>query len=422
MAFWGFPWVSSRLAIWCGLFALGAGLAIPPAWAWLQLRSAQAAMARFRPEQSRQAFASCAWIWGGLPSIRLQASRAAWQDGDPEAAITELRLAQRGMGGATDETAFEWALIRSAAGDMGEFEEYLQKRADSSRTDAPVVWEALALGYLRVYRTLDAMTCLNFWLKRDPDNVRALDLRGQTYVAGKGVVRGSEDYRRVLEIDPTREATRWRLVDCLIGLGGYDEAAASLEYLANGRADSGAVASRLARCYNMLGRTADARALLDAALAKNPNDGSGLRALGQVELVARRPDAAEPLLRRAAALLPNDYQAQQLLFQALQQQGKTEEAKAQIKITEEVRERAERVGELTSRKLAESPLDPALNYEMGKLLLESGSVEVGEQWLLTAVRLDPMHRLAHTALANLYEAQGDSARAGFHRAQSAKQD
>ena len=217
-------------------------------------------------------------MWGGWPSIRLQASRAAWQDGDPEAAITELRLAQRGMGGATDETAFEWALIRSAAGDMGEFEEYLQKRADSFRTDAPVVWEALALGYLRVYRTLDAMTCLNFWLKRDPDNVRALDLRGQTYVAGKGVVRGSEDYRRVLEIDPTREATRWRLVDCLIGLGGYDEAAASLEYLANGRADSGAVASRLARCYNMLGRTADARALLDAALAKNPNDGSGLRA------------------------------------------------------------------------------------------------------------------------------------------------
>jgi predicted Zn-dependent protease len=407
--------VFSRFAKGWWLIALGFAVAIPPIWAYLKLRAAQSDMARFRPKEAREAFASSAWMWGSWPSIRLQACRAAWQDGDPEAAIFELRLAQRAVGGATDETAFEWALIRSAAGDMGEFEEYLQKRADISRTDAPLVWEALALGYLRVYRTLDAMTCLNYWLKRDPDNVRALDLRGQTYVAGKGVVRGSEDYRRVLELDPTREATRWRLVDCLIGLGGYDEAAASLEYLANGRADSGAVASRLARCYNMLGRTAEARALLDAALAKNPNDGSGLRALGQVELVARRPDAAEPLLRRAAALLPNDYQAQQLLFQALQQQGKTDEAKAQIKITEEVRERAERVGELTSRKLAESPLDPALNYEMGKLLLESGSVEVGEQWLLTAIRLDPRHKLAHAALASLYERRGDVSRAGFHR-------
>lgn len=330
----------------------------------------------------------------------------------------ELRLAQRGVGGATDETAFEWALIRAAAGDMGEFEEYLQRRADSSRSDAPVVWEALAMGYLRVYRTLDAMTCLNHWLKRDPDNVRALDLRGQTYVAGKGVVRGSEDYRRVLDLDFTREATRWRLVDCLIGLGGYDEAATNLEYLAQGHTDSGAVASRLARCYNMLGRTSEARTLLDAALAKNPNDGPALRALGQVELVARRPDVAEPVLRRAAALLPNDYQAQQLLFQALQQQGKTDEAKGQIKVTEEVRERAERVGELTSRKLAESPLDPALNYEMGKLLVESGAFDVGEQWLLTAIRLDPQHTLAHAALAEIYEMRGDSVRAGFHRDKS----
>lgn len=151
-------------------------------------------------------------------------------------------------------------------------------------------------------------------------------------------------------------------------------------------------------------------------LAAHPDDGPALRTLGQVELVTGRAGAAEAPLRRAAALLPNDYHAQQLFFQALQQQGKTDAARAQLKGAEAVRERAERVGELTSRRLAENPLDPALHFEMGKLLLESGTPDVAEQWLLTALRLDPGHRAAHAALAGLYAARGDAARADRHRA------
>lgn len=408
------PRLTRRRAAWlAGALAL-LGAAGPHLWAWAKLREGRAALVAHRPEAGRRALSACAAVWGFRPSVRLLACRAAWQSGDPEGAARELRAAQRRTG-PTDDTAFEWALLAASAGELGETEEYLQQRLDADPGAAPLVWEALALGYLRVYRTRDAMTGLNFWLARDPDNLRALDLRGQTYVVGKGVVRGCEDYRRVLELDPARADTRRRLADALIALGGYEEAAGHLEVLAGAGADS-ATAARLARCYAMLGRGDEARALLGPVLAAHPDDGPALRALGQLELVARRPDAAEAPLRRAAELLPNDYHAQQLYFQALQQQGKTDAARAQLKMTETVRERAERVGELTSRRLADAPLDPALHFEMGRLLVESGSPEVGEQWLLTAVRLDPGHRPAHAALAELYARRGDAAKAGRHRA------
>jgi len=409
------PRFTRRRAKWLAVALALLAAAAPNVWAWAQLRSGRAALEAHRPDAARRALEGCARVWGFRPSVRLLACRAAWQSGDPEGAIRELRAAQRRTG-ATADTALEWALTAASAGELGETEQFLQQQMDARPDLAPLAWEALALGYLRVYRTRDAMTGLNFWLARDPDNVRALDLRGQTYVVGKGVVRGCEDYRRVLERDPARADTRRRLADGLIALGGYEEAVTHLELLRRADPTDAGLAARLARCYALLGRGDEARALLAPVLAAHPDDGPALRTLGQVELVTGRAGAAEAPLRRAAALLPNDYHAQQLFFQALQQQGKTDEARAQLKGAEAVRERAERVGELTSRRLAENPLDPALHFEMGKLLLESGTPDVAEQWLLTALRLDPGHRAAHAALAGLYAARGDAARADRHRA------
>jgi predicted Zn-dependent protease len=409
-----------RRALWLAAALLVVGLLAPQAWAWHQLREARKSLARHHPEEARGALASCSKVWGSRASVRLLACRAAWQADDPEAALAELRAAQRLSGGATDETAFEWALLQAAGGNVREVDEYLQKRVRQSPEVGPLVWEALALGYLRVYRTLDAMACLNHWLERDPNNVRALELRGQTFVTGKGVVRGVEDYRRALELDPGREQTRWHLVEGLLALGGYEEAVGHLELIARRTPDDPKVASMLARCYNFLGRRAEARALLDAALARHPDDGLCLRTRGQLALMDDRKPEAEAWLRRAAAVMPDDYQAQWLLFEALRQQGKQDEAREQNRRADEVKERAARIGELQSRKLAEFPLDPALHYEMGVLVIQSGRGEVGERWLLTALNLDPTHAPSHAALADYYQRRGDRAKAEYHRALAAE--
>ncbi len=396
---------------------LVAALAVPYAWGWYHLRAARAALARHHPGAARTALASCVRLWD-RPSVRLLACRAAWEDGDADAAGAELRAAQR-VTGATDQTAFEWALVQASTGNVSEVEVYLQRRAEQSADAAPLVWEALALGYLRVYRTLDAMACLNFWLAREPDSVRALELRGRTYVTGRGVVRGAEDFRRALELDPTRRATRWELIQALVALGGYEEAVGHLELFARDDPNDPKVAATLARCYFFVGRDDDARRLLDAALARDPDNGTCLRTRGQFALIGKQPAEAERWLRRAAAVMPEDYQSHWLLFEALRQQGKTEQATEQNRRADAVKDRATRITELRSRTLAEFPLDPALHYEMGTLLIQTARGEAGERWLLTALELDPKHRPSHAALAAYYESRGDRDKAAFHRARAA---
>src|SRR5258708_39694328 len=122
----------------------------------------------------------------------------------------------------------------------------------------------------------------------------------------------------------------------------------------------------------MLGRPAEARQVLDGILAKHPDHAAALRARGQFALADRNPAEAERWLRQSVAIAPHDYQAQWLLYQALHQGDKRDEAREQLQIAEEVKDRTERLGELRSRKLAERPLDPNLHYEMSMLLIQIG--------------------------------------------------
>jgi predicted Zn-dependent protease len=261
------------------------------------------------------------------------------------------------------------------------------------------------------------MACLDHWLARDPNNVRALELRGITYVTGKGVQRGAEDFRRALELDPSRQNARVRLSICLLDLGSYSEALPLLEQLAREKPGDVEVSTRLARCFHMLGRPDDARRTLDDALKLHPENGRALRTRGQFALSSNPPRLAEAegYLARAAAALPDDYQAQWFYAEVLRQLGKAEEAKAQVKKAEDVKERTERVNELRSRKLAEQPLDPALHVEMGTLMMRTGHAQAGERWMLSALGLDPDFRPAHAALATYYEGTGDKAKADEHR-------
>jgi predicted Zn-dependent protease len=170
----------------------------------------------------------------------------------------------------------------------------------------------------------------------------------------------------------------------------------------------------------MLGRRADAGQTLDRVLAAHPTDAGALRTRGQFALADRDPAAAEAWLRRAVAADPADYQSQWFLFQALQQQGKAADARAQLRVAEDVKDRIERLSELRSRKLTERPLDPALHYEMGLLLIRTGSPTEGEAWLKSALALDPDYAPAHAALADLYEKAGKPAEATDHRRKAGK--
>ena len=400
------------------LATLEVGLGGMHAWAWYQLREARSALEHYHPEEARGRLASCLKIWPGSVQAHLLASRAARQSGDFDEADRQLRACQELLGGSSDDVALEWALLQAANGNPREVDGFLQRRIEQDPALSPLVWEALAEGYIRVYRTFDALACVDYWLQLDPDSLRALELRGLAYQNGGAAQKAAEDLRRVIEREPTRGEARWRLALCLLDMGRYDEALPDLEQVARDRPDDPDVEVRLARCHNMLGRRDQARQILDDVLEKHPEHGLALRTRGQLAFTYEQPAEAEVWLRRAVKVWPNDYQAHYLLQQALQQQHKADEARAQQRLADETKERAERLGELKGRKLSEKPLDPALHYEMGVLLLRAGHQATGVGWLQSALDLDPDYRPAHAALADYYERQGDGNRAAEHRKKS----
>jgi tetratricopeptide (TPR) repeat protein len=387
------------------------------AWAWYHLRQARAALDQYHPAEARRHLESCLKIWPSSVSIHLLTSQAARQDGDFQEADRQIRTCQMLTSGSNSEIALEWALLQASAGNVREVEEYLNREVQQNPHVTKLVWESLVEGYVAIYRILDALAMLDHWLRIEPSNLRALELRGRAFYNGKSAAYAARDFRKVLEMDPTRSATRAKLVLCLLDMGSYEEALPQLERIAGENPSDPDVQVRIARCHNMLARTQQARRLLDAILADHPDHGIALRTRGQYALADQRPDQAESYLVRAVEALPNDYQSRWLLAQCLFQLKK-ESAKEQLAIAEKIKESSERLGDLRSRKLSEQPLDPALHYEMGVLLIRSGHEEIGEKWLQSALSLDAGHRPSHAALAEYYEKHGDAKRAEEHRRQA----
>ena len=61
------------------------------------------------------------------------------------------------------------------------------------------------------------------------------------------------------------------------------------------------------------------------------------------------------------------------------------------------------VWDKATNQMSQKPRDPALNYEVGKYLIELGRPDDGERWMLTALTLDPDYQPAIKGLADYYE-------------------
>jgi tetratricopeptide (TPR) repeat protein len=366
------------------LLLLGAALAGPRVLAWYHWHAAQVALERYQVDEARSHLASCLRAWPDSPRVRLLAARAARLAGAFEEAEQQLSACEDLQKSPSDEARLERSLLRAAGGDFDDaLEDYLQDQARKDPEHAPLIWEALAQGYVRVYRLLDAFACLDRWLRLQPDCAQALFLRGETYRQGKSLNKAVPEYRRAVELDPQRDdARRWLAVG-LQEIGRYEEALGHLEYLRRRDPDDAMLLVHVARCTQGLGRTDEAARLLDGLLARQPRHGYALKARGQLALTAGHAAEAERWLRDAVRELPHDYQAQWSLWQCLQQQGKETEAQAELARAKQLEDRITRMNDLCNRKLALAPHDPGLHYEFGTLRLQLG-YEDGETWLLIA--------------------------------------
>jgi tetratricopeptide (TPR) repeat protein len=398
------------------LLAVGLYFAYPHLLAWYHYRSGVSALERYHNEDARYHLTRCLEGWPSSIEVRVLAARAA-RRADALGEAEQHLIACRGKPGepAPDEVTLEWALLKAAMGDLLTVEEYLQARLAKDQQLAPLIWEGLAQGYTRMHRILDARACLNAWLELHKDNTQALFLRGEMQRQWGALEPAGADYQRVVDLDPQRDDARKYLAYCLLRRGRYADALTHLEPLRRRRGSDADLAVWQARCLAGLGRKDEACQVLDEVLRAQPSHGTALNERGQLELGAGSLAQAESWLRKAVGASPSDYRAHWALYQCLQQQGKTAEAKAQLAATERLKDRLERLKEIETHYMPRKPFDPELHCELGALHVKLGNEVMGERWLHSALRYDPDHKAAHAALADLYQARGDSGKAAFHR-------
>ena len=416
-----FAWVGS-LSRHRGLLVLSIGavllaVASPFLWAGYHAFAGESALNRYHSAEARAHLDAClrVWPWSRSGRTHVLAARAARRQGDFDEALRLLHECQDALHEDSPEAVLEWAMLRAVMGDLDATAEPLRKAAHQNPSLVPLVLEALTEGYLTMSRILEALHCTDDWLALEPNNAQAWFLRGKIHRQVGAAQEVAADCRHVLDVDPERAEARWWLALALLDIGEYRNAYQHLQVLQQQRPDDAELRVRMAMCLWRMDRQPEARNLLDRVLAEHPHHGLALRTRGQISLTAGRFAEAEPWLSEAARVLPYDYGAQNALWECLRQEGKTEQAESQRERKELLYERRQRQAEILTHLMSQRPDDPALQCELGTLALHLGAPQVGEAWLLSALRLDDHYVPALEALAKYYQERGDAERAEQYR-------
>ncbi len=329
---------------------------------------------------------------------RVQACIAARQAGDFDRAWLHLSALEQEGTNLEGDGPLLWAMIRASRGDLALVEAKLIEIWNRNRLERSDIPGALAEGYLRMFRLPDALAITSEWLKADPTSIRAHVLRADAWYRARSPDNAVPALQEVIDLDPGQIESRFHLALALLDKARYDEGLEQLNLVANVWPDNTLVSCRQARSLFMLGREKQARTLIARQLARFPSDAKLISTLGQIDLLSGRNEEAATLFRQALALRPADYQSIYSLSQALGRLGQREESQKWAKEAEKIKIKLERLNEITSKEIAQKPLDPALHEELGLLYEATGQSLSARAWLESATRIDPRRDSAREAL------------------------
>ena len=169
---------------------------------------------------------------------------------------------------------------------------------------------------------------VDLWLEtrgRPSDRIAGLVWRGRVRELSRDHVRAIADLRKVLHESPNHFEAAFYLALFLAQedlVGSHHR----LEALRQRYPDDPQVLFALASGLHSLGRLDEAAKLFDRVIAANPTVPTALVERGLVALDAQKPAEAEPLLRKALAISPQDADTHLALARCMRLLGKTEEA------------------------------------------------------------------------------------------------
>jgi tetratricopeptide (TPR) repeat protein len=390
------PRAVAFLLILMALVGLAAYLVGPHLARHYQYRAVQEALDRRDFAAARARLAQCLQSWPQNAALRLLAARAARREGDYAAAEKHLGLCRQ-LGEDGDAIDLESAMLIAQRDDPARVEGYLLSRLGEPHSEATLILEALAQGYLKTQRLPEALSCLDRWLEFQADDVQALLWRGQILERWNNLTEAVASYRRAVAADPHHATGRRLLALALARCDRATEAVEQLERLRRQSTDA-EVLLGLARCRRSLGQVDEARRLLDEILAQPGPHAEALSERGKLAFQSGQPVEAEGWLRRALGQAPFERETNYTLYLCLLQQGRKTEAARALETVERIRADLQTVSELR-RKVAASPRDPSLRCQVGMIFLRNGQTQEGLRWLHSALQLAPDHAEARQALA-----------------------
>jgi tetratricopeptide (TPR) repeat protein len=237
------------------------------------------------------------------------------------------------------EVTLERHLLLLQSGDLESADHYVEiTRKHPDFAQAPQILEATIVGSLRAMDLVRARECLDLWEARlgsPADQVQLWLWRGELHVRGADVDTAIGDFRRAVEIDPTRREARLKLVQ-LLAHADPSEAQEHVAWLRQAFPADADVLYQQALVQRNLGQLDAAERTLEELLAVTPDNVDGLVLRGRVALDRSQFEVAENWLTKAEELDPRRHGVLLARLDLARLTGREAEAKQYQERLEEV--------------------------------------------------------------------------------------
>jgi tetratricopeptide (TPR) repeat protein len=336
----------------------------------------------------------------------VERARELLDHGRPDLALAALsRIKEDGAGGPEGLTLAGRALLES--GRIAQARRALE-RSLSLKLDQPDAAKLLASIYLASGDGQRGLVMLRKAAELEPNDFRPWYAMGKVYHDLGNLTESGEAYTQALQRSPPPvEAKESRIGRVRALLDGRHAASASadLEALLEAAPADSRILSLAARHANDLGRTDEARKFADRALAVEPAEFEALLVRSRLAFLAHEPQRAIEDLEKALTLRPYDVATIQLLLQAQQSLGLSEQAAATQQRADRARARVAEMDRLT-REIARRPEDPEPRWRMGQAAMEGEMYTLAYQCFRAALDLDPRFQPARDSLERLRSTKG----------------
>jgi tetratricopeptide (TPR) repeat protein len=389
-----------------GLIGVVAGWLGTELYAESRFQAARRASERYDLAAARDDLATCLWLRPRRFQYHFLAAQTARRMGDFSEAEEHLEECQRLAGPEADVSLLEWSLLRAQRGAVLQVDQTLWLMVKDNHPDKVLILEAMARGYIQVYRLLLADRCLKMLLDEAPGHPDAWLWRGGICELLGNSGEALAFYRRALKLRPDDEAFRLRLATALLRANQVPEAFPHLRRLYREQPDNPEVLIGLARYWIGAGKAGRGRELLARALAVQPANAQALAEQTKLALAENDLVRAWHCVRKALDVDPADRTVLYQYYQCQERRGEKAAAEQTLARLRALEKDLARVEYLVRHELPKKPRDPDLYCEMGRIFSRHGRPDRGLRWFKYALAIDPGHRPSRAALATCSKAKG----------------